>query len=641
MKLAAADYAALERSWITPEIADAAGLYRVCSIEGRGLVGRNGAGDYSGIVFPYFWPGQSGSVLDRLRLDHPPVDAATGKPLHKYLTAYASRNRLYLPPGDAALLDDVALELVIVEGEKKCLALWRAALESGNGTGRAAFLVFAISGVWNWKGTVGVHTNAGGERGPEKGPIPDLDRIAWSGRKVTILFDANAAANPSVNAARRELARELTRRGAKVFIADLPAAKNVNGIDDHLAMFGLHSALELLGRATPFDWRGELVRSDRGIVRAILANAISALRYAPEWVGVLAWDQFAMRVVARRDTPWGSIGEWTDQEDRRACEWLQHSGILVKLNEAGQAVQTVARDRSFHPGREYLESLKWDDVPRIDDWLTLYCHAESSPFTRAVGARWLTSAVARVCEPGCKADCCLILEGPQGIGKSTTLRILGGDWYTDDVAELTSKDAAIGTRSKWIIEFAELDAISRAEASKIKAFVSRATDHFRLPYDKRAGDFPRECIFAGTVNHSAYLKDETGGRRFWPVVCGRINLEALTRDRDQLWAEAVVRYRGGARWWLDTPELVKDAQAEQDERYDDDPWEQKVADYLEGKADTSVSQILLVAVDKATQHWTQTDKTRVARCLIRLDWERYRRREGKILEWRYRRKEKS
>jgi len=627
MKLTAADYAALERSWITPDIAHAAGLYRVCSIEGRGLVGRNGAGDYSGIVFPYFWPGQSGCVLDRLRLDHPPVDAATGKPLHKYLTAPQTRNRLYLPPCDGALLDDVALDVVIVEGEKKCLALWRAAMESGNGTGRPTFLPFAVSGVWNWKGTKGTHTDAAGERSPEKGPIPDLDRIAWSGRKVTILFDVNAATNSSVNAARRELARELTRRGAKVFIADLPAANGVNGIDDHLAMFGLPSALDVLGRATPYDWRGELVCSVRGKVTAILANAITALRYAPGWVGVLAWDQFAMRVVALRETPWGATGEWTDQEDRRACEWLQHAGILVRLNEAGQAVQTVARDRSFHPLREYLESLKWDGIPRIDDWLTLYCHADPTPLTRAVGARWLISAVARAYKPGCKADCVLNLEGAQGIGKSSTLGILGGEWYTDDLADLTTKDAPLGTRGKWIIELAELDAISRPESSRIKAFISRATDHFRPPYDRRAADFPRECVFGGTINRETYLRDETGARRFWPVACGRtIDLDSLRRDRDQLWAEAVARFHDGERWWLDTPELNAAARRAQDDRYEDDPWHPKIAAHLAGKTDTSVAELLACPIDKQIEHWTQTDMNRVARILKRLGWKKYKKR---------------
>jgi hypothetical protein len=517
MKLTRDDYAALERSWITRQIADEAGLYRVPSIEGRDLVGRKGGGDYGGIVFPYRWPGTKDSVLDRLRLDSPPIEA--GKAQHKYLTASGSRNRIYFPPCDPALVADVNPPLVITEGEKKCLALWRAALES-NGTGKPAFLPIAVAGVWSWKGVVGIATNAKGERVSEKGVSPDFDRIAWMGRKVTILFDANAATNGSVQAARKHLARELTRRGAEVWIADLPPAVGVNGADDYLALFGLPSLLEVLKQAVRYDWRKELIPGEKGGALPILANAITALRSAPDWCGVLAWDEFAMRVVALREKPWGGGEEWTDQEDRRTTEWLQRHGILVKLTEAGQAVQTVAKDHGFHPVRQYLEGLKWDGISRTDDWLTLYAGAEAADLTRAVAARWLTSAVARVFEPGCKADCCLILEGPQGIGKSTALRILGGVWYSDDVAELGTKDAPLGTRGKWILEFAELDSIS-----------GRADRH------------SRDACRAATVRSAAAL---SAGGRFAAARDDRCRTERRLHERN--FVDLRGRHRSGGEF---------------------------------------------------------------------------------------------
>jgi hypothetical protein len=600
-----------------------------------GVVGTKRRGDFSGIVFPYRWPGETYSMLDRLRLDHPPIDVATRKVEHKYLTAYGTRNRLYFPPCDPPLLADPTLPVIITEGEKKGLALWRLALQS-NGTGKPAFLPVALPGVWSFRSTVGARENAQGERVPEKGFLPDFDRIAWAGRRITILFDANAATNPKVQAAPRELARELTRRGAEVWIADLPDAPGVNGVDDCLGVFGLAKALEVLKLAVRYDWRKELIRSDKDKVLPIFANAVTALRCAPEWSGVLAYDQFALSVVALRETPWGIADAWSDQDDRRATEWLQRAGIMVKLTETGQAVQTVAGDHAFHPVREYLDGLEWDKISRIDDWLRLYAGVDPTDLTRAIGARWLISGVARIYEPGCKVDCCLILEGPQSIGKSTALSILGGEWYSDDLAQLGNKDAALGTRGKWIIELAELDSIARATPSAIKAFISRGTDHFRVPYGRRAYDFPRECIFAGSVNHPAYLRDETGGRRFWPVVCGPMSLDLLRRDRDQLWAEAVARYKLKERWWLDTPELLQEAEFEQSQRYDDDPWEEPIRAFLATQSSTSVSQVLGFALDKEVQHWTQQDKNRVAKILQRLNWERYRKRAGSGLEWRYR-----
>jgi predicted P-loop ATPase len=209
-----------------------------------------------------------------------------------------------------------------------------------------------------------------------------------------------------------------------------------------------------------------------------------------------------------------------------------------------------------------------------------------------VGARWLISAVARVFRPGAKADCCLILEGPQGIRKSTALRTIAGEYFTDELADLGSKDAAMQTRGVWIIELSELDNLGHAEVARIKAFISRTTDRFRPPYGMRLVESPGQCLFAGTVNHGAYLRDETGGRRFWPVVCGRIDVDALARDPDQLWAEAKVRFESGSVWWLETPDLVQLAADQQEARYEGDPWEEVIGPWLECRESASVSEIL-------------------------------------------------
>ena len=261
--------------------------------------------------------------------------------------------------------------------------------------------------------------------------------------------------------------------------------------------------------------------------------------------------------------------------------------------------------------------------------------------------------MARIYQPGAKADCCLILEGPQGLKKSTALKTIAGEWFTDEIADLGSKDAAMQTRGVWIIEIAELDSMSRADVGKIKAFMSRACDRFRPPYGRRLIEAPRQCVFAGSVNQSTYLRDETGGRRFWPVACTRILIDELARHRDQLWAEAVVRYREGSVWWLDSVELNRVAHQEQSDRYEGDPWDELLAEWLEhptarhdsgvplyvfSSNDDSVSihDALIHAIGKRPEYWTQGDKNRVGRCLRALGWERYRDREGTRLEWRFR-----
>jgi predicted P-loop ATPase len=414
------------------------------------------------------------------------------------------------------------------------------------------------------------------------------------------------------------------------------------------------------------SWRELLIRKPDTKTRtggplACLANVITALRYAPEWQGVLGFNEFALRVVSRKPAPWAGArpdANWTDNEDSLTADWLQHEGIFVGVEVAGLGVQSVARDFKFHPVRAYLKSLRWDGIRRLDIWLSRYAGAQQSRYIAAVGARWMTAAVARIYEPGIKADCMLILEAKQGALKSTLFKTLAinPDWFTDEIADLGSKDAAMQTAGVWIIEVGELDSMSRAESGKIKAFMSRTTDRFRPPYGKHVQAAPRHCIFGGTVNHANYLKDETGARRFWPVACGKIDIDLLTADRDQLWAEAVVRFSIGEKWWLDTNELNEAATIQQAERYDGDAWDDLISAWLakpEQRYDgtghpilpftstpqaVTVTDILNHAIGKRQDQWTQGDSNRVARVLKSMDWERFRHRIDGALVWEYRRR---
>lgn len=392
-------------------------------------------------------------------------------------------------------------------------------------------------------------------------------------------------------------------------------------------------------------WRSRFpVNDTHGNPKPMFANALYALRAAPEWDGVLFFNEFSVRVIARNQTPWGTAGQgdypWTDHEDRLTSEWLQHNGVLVNPKVAGEAVATVARERSFHPVREYLSMLQWDAMPRLDTWLSEYLGVPPSHYSAAVGARWMISAVARVFWPGCKADYCLVLEGKQGLRKSGALQALFEPWFTDEIADLGSKDSSIQLQGVWCVEIAELDSMRRVEIGKVKAFMSRAVDRFRPPYGHRSEDFPRQCVFSGTVNNPEWMPDPTGGRRFWPVKCGAVSLPSLKADRDQLWAEALLRYKDHEVWYLEDVAIEAAAREEQMERYEGDAWDplilkwiedpdcrfdehgHPVADFESSKGRVTITDVLVHCIGKPKAQWTQADKLRVQRCLTSARYDR-------------------
>ena len=219
--------------------------------------------------------------------------------------------------------------------------------------------------------------------------------------------------------------------------------------------------------------------------------------------------------------------------------------------------------------------------------------------------------------------------------------MLAQPWFTDEIADLGSKDAALQTRGVWVIEIAELDSMSRSDVGKIKAFMSRMTDRFRPPYGKRPIESPRQCVFAGSVNHGTYLRDETGGRRFWPVECKSpvIDVDALGDVRDQLWSESTYLYFDGKPWWLDSVELTREAAEEQADRYEGDPWDELIMAWAEGRDSVSIPDVLTFCLEKKKDMWTQGDRNRVARCLRANGWRRFNARAGTVREWRYRRPE--
>lgn len=397
------------------------------------------------------------------------------------------------------------------------------------------------------------------------------------------------------------------------------------------------------------------------------ANVITALSNDEAFAGALVFDEFRQEVLVTRPLPWDEQAPtlpraWTDADDVRCAEWLQRREINVAPVTVSRSVGAVAREIRVHPVRDYLMSLRWDGVPRLERWVMIYLGADDTTLNRAIGSRWMISGVARIMQPGVKVDHMLILEGPQGGKKSSAIKTLAGaEWFTDELAEIGSKDAAQQMRGIWVVEFAELDAISRAEVSRIKAFLTRTTDRYRPPYERYVVTVPRQCIFAGSVNPETYLRDETGNRRFWPVRCGSIDVHALGRDRDHLWAEAAARYREGAIWWFEEPELIALAKSEQEQRYHADAWDARIDRWLaferrrvdcgyagyddwrdeeverpNSLTDVSVGEILEGALGIEPARWTKADQMRVGAYLKTRQWERYQARKGKFREWRYR-----
>lgn len=387
-------------------------------------------------------------------------------------------------------------------------------------------------------------------------------------------------------------------------------------------------------------WRDLLIMGKSG-PRALLANAITAFRAAPEWAGILRFDAFSQKTRLCGQAPWmaSTVDRvWHPSDDLLATNWLQHQGIMVGPPVVSEAIETASRDFTFHPVLEYLNSLEHDGVARLDRWaidcLGVRTTPETEPYVLAVSARFLISAVARVMQPGCKADCALILEGKQGLLKSTTLRILFQPWFADELADLGSKDAAMQLAGKWCIEMSELDSMKRGDVSRIKAFLSRSADNFRPPYGRRVIEQPRQTVIAGTVNDSEYLRDETGNRRIWPFRCRNIDIGKLAEIRDQLWAEARARYESGEVWWLHEPELIKSAHDEQDDRRIVDPWQDKIEDFIVGKKSVMPSEVLAhFGIPDKDQG--QLDQNRVAACLKALGWQRKGVREDGISRRRY------
>jgi predicted P-loop ATPase len=385
-------------------------------------------------------------------------------------------------------------------------------------------------------------------------------------------------------------------------------------------------------------WTELLDRTEKGYRKPTFKNAKLMLIHSfDEDEKIIGRNEFAAQDYWLMNTPWGAKkGEAvSDTSILHLKNWLvQEHKLEFNKNTLDEVMQHLADVNRWHPVRDYLHTLKWDGIPRIDTWLKKFAGAKApEPYMSDVSRKILVAMVKRIMEPGCKFDHVLILEGLQGWGKSSLVRAIAGEWFSDVPLLIGDKDGVMAMQSKWVIELGELSTMSKIDIETLKAFVTQQTDRMRPPYGKRMEEFPRQCIFIGTTNNDNYLKDPTGARRFWPMPCSEdIRFEAVSKLRDQLLAEALGYYYLDEPVYLENPVSQAQAKELQSARTIQDEWTSVVRTVL---ADENwkleafeIADVARQMVSVGAHKLSPYDVQRISNCLKQLGYEKFRESEG-------------
>lgn len=335
------------------------------------------------------------------------------------------------------------------------------------------------------------------------------------------------------------------------------------------------------------EWLSELEYTEQGKLRSTISNFSLIIENEPLLMGKIAYNEFSNRANVIGQLPWrakDNLQDWTDTDDSGLREFIEkHYGISSTAKCADALALSFEKHR-FHPIKDYLNSLEWDGEKRVDTLLIDYLGAEDNNYVRTVTRKVLVAAVARVFNPGCKFDNMLILSGKQGVGKSTIIKKLGKDWYSDSLSTVSGKDAYEQLQGVWILEMAEMMATKKADIEATKHFLSKQEDIYRVAYGRRTSRFPRQCIFIGTSNEHEFLRDKTGNRRFWPVDIYEHEpkldvFKDLDNELDQIWAEAVQLFKNKEPLYLSAEE-EQEAKKQQDEHSEESAKAGLIEEYL-------------------------------------------------------------
>lgn len=413
---------------------------------------------------------------------------------------------------------------------------------------------------------------------------------------------------------------------------DLHCIEGIHKVGEQVK--GLLSAFDVV------DWRSHFITTLTGKVTNDIANVELVLEHDPAWQGVIAYSEFGYRIMKLKPPPFanGKTGEWEDSDTSNLRIWLgRNYGFTPRTADALDSVLVNAKNNKYHPLKDYFNSLEWDGVPRVDCWLESYFGAsvvgeggkDRTQYVRAVSRKFLIAAVARAIASPIKADCVLILEGKQGKGKSTAVDVLAGGYYTDTHFSLGDKDGFQQMMGVWFVELAELDSFNKAESTRAKQFFAAKEDRYRPSYGRIAENFPRQCVFVGTTNQDTYLKDATGDRRYWPVCVTNLDIEALKKDRDQLFAEALALFREGVPWWVQEHETPL-FESEQEDRYDEDVWESPISLWTASEVDENftLAEIFKGALNIDPSHMKPPEQNRIGKIMKRLNFKKVRRDRG-------------